>query len=62
VPVDSGSIYGGQHYFLVQRVLEVRQRQDGECAGASLALPLSATGLSRDPAGGTNRRDPHSFP
>ena len=62
VPVDSGSIYGGQHYFLVQRVLEVRQRQDRECAGASPAFPLSATVLTRDPVDGTNRRDAHSFP
>jgi hypothetical protein len=45
VPVDSGSIYGGQHYFLVQRILEVRPRQSGECPGASPALPISPTGL-----------------
>ena len=45
VPVDSGSIYGGKHYFLVQRILEMRPRRNGECPGGSPVLPLSATGL-----------------
>jgi hypothetical protein len=41
IPVDSGSIYYSQHYFLVQRVLEVRPRKEGECANAAPVLPLS---------------------
>jgi hypothetical protein len=45
VPVDSGSIYGGKHYFLVQRILEIRPRRNGECPGGSPILPLSSTGL-----------------
>jgi hypothetical protein len=39
-PVDSGSIYGGKHYFLVQRILEIRLRRNGECPGGSPVLPL----------------------
>lgn len=45
IPVDSGSVYGGQHYFLVQRILEVRPRRSGECPGGSPILPLSSRGL-----------------
>jgi hypothetical protein len=45
LPVDSGSIYYSQHYFAVERVLEVRPRHEGECDGAAPALPLSPTGL-----------------
>ena len=40
VPVDSGSIYGGKHYFLVQRILELRPRRGGECPGGSPTPPL----------------------
>ena len=40
VPVDSGSIYGGKHYFLVERILELRPRKGAECPGGSPALPL----------------------
>jgi|SRR5690348_4270360 hypothetical protein len=40
VPVDSGSIYGGKHYFLVRRILELRPRRGGECPGGSPTLPL----------------------
>ena len=35
----SGSIYGGQRYFQVQQILEVRARASGECPG--VAEPLA---------------------
>jgi hypothetical protein len=44
VAVDSGSIYGGKHYFLVQRILEIRLPRNGECPGGSPVFPLSSTG------------------
>ena len=44
VPVDSGSIYGGKHYFLVQRILELRPPRNGECPDGSPVLPVSSTG------------------
>jgi hypothetical protein len=28
---DSGSVYGGAHYFRVRRVIELRARRPGEC-------------------------------
>ena len=44
-PVDSGSVYYSQPYFHVQRVLEVRPREEGECPSAAAALPLASGGL-----------------
>lgn len=40
VRADSGSIYGGAHYFLVQRVLELRARKAGECPRLTTVAPL----------------------
>jgi hypothetical protein len=40
VRADSGSIYGGAHYFLVQRVLELRARRAGECPNLTTPVPL----------------------
>ena len=41
VRTDSGSIYGGSHYFLVQQILEIRARRDGECpSGVTPILPM----------------------
>lgn len=42
---DSGSIYGGAHYFVVQRVLELRARRTEDCPRVAGAAPL----LSRGP-------------
>jgi len=38
VPGHAGSIYGGQRYFFVQEILEMRPRNSGECA--RVAEPL----------------------
>lgn len=38
VPGHEGSIYGGQRYFSVQEILEIRPRNSGECA--RVAEPL----------------------
>jgi hypothetical protein len=48
VRADSGSIYGGAHYFLVQHVLELRARQAGECLRPSGSVPLVSSAASRD--------------
>lgn len=40
VRADSGSINGGAHYFLVQRVLELRARKAGECPKLTTPVPL----------------------
>jgi hypothetical protein len=40
VRADSGSIYGGSHHFLVQRVIELRARRVGECPRLTSAVPL----------------------
>ncbi len=40
VRADSGSIYGGAHYFVVQRVLELRLPRQGECPRPVNAVPL----------------------
>ena len=40
VRADSGSIYGGSHHFLVQRVIELRVRRVGECPRLTSAAPL----------------------
>ena len=41
VRVDSGSIYYSSHYLLVQQILEIRARQDGECpSGVTPILPM----------------------
>jgi len=40
VRADSGSIYGGAHYFVVQRVLELRAPRSGECPRLTPAAPL----------------------
>jgi hypothetical protein len=39
VPVDSGSIYGSAHYFVVQQVVEIRPRRSGECPTRAAPLP-----------------------
>jgi len=38
---DSGSVYGGQHHFLVQQILEIRPRRDGECPSVPDTVPSS---------------------
>ena len=38
VQIDSGSIYGGQHYFVVHQVLEIRTPGRGECPGVARAV------------------------
>lgn len=40
VRADSGSIYGGSHHFLVQRVLELRAPRAGECPRLAARAPL----------------------
>lgn len=40
VRADSGSIYGGAHYFVVQRVLELRARTSEDCPQVTKAVPL----------------------
>lgn len=40
VRADSGSIYGGSRHFLVQRVLELRAREQGDCPRLDAAVPL----------------------
>lgn len=40
VRADSGSIYGGAHYFVVQRVLELRARRADDCPRITKAVPL----------------------
>ena len=45
VRADSGSIYGGAHYFVVQRVLELRARRADDCPRVARVAPL----LSRGP-------------
>ena len=39
VQADSGTVYGGAHHLLVQRVLELRARRPGDCP----AVPDSVT-------------------
>jgi len=40
VRADSGSIYGGAHYLVVQRVLELRLPRPGECPRLGSVVPL----------------------
>ncbi len=40
VRADSGSIYGGAHYFVVQRVLELHLPRPGECPRLVNVAPL----------------------
>jgi hypothetical protein len=35
VQADSGSIYGGEHHFLVRQILEIRALETGECPSAA---------------------------
>jgi len=53
VTADSGSIYGGSHHFLVQHILEVRPRRNGDCP--SVANPILPT-LLLSPTGLPNKR------
>jgi hypothetical protein len=39
VRADSGSIYASSHHFLVQRILEIRARRDGECPSVAKPVP-----------------------
>ncbi len=39
VRADSGSIYASSHHFLVQRILEIRARRDGECPSVAKPIP-----------------------
>jgi hypothetical protein len=43
IRADSGSIYGGTHHLIVQRILELRQARPGECRTSTL---LQALGLA----------------
>ena len=75
VRADSGSIYGGSHHFLVQQILEIRARRNGECPSIAHPVPptllLSVTGLpnkgvkltvrSRDPSCDAGRAFPERY-
>jgi hypothetical protein len=44
VKADSGSIYYSSHHLLVQQILEVRARRNGECPSVAPPIPLFSTG------------------
>lgn len=39
VKSDSGSVYGGEHHFRVQQILEIRPRRAGECPSVPDTVP-----------------------
>ena len=57
VRADSGSIYTSQHYFLVRRVVEVREPASGECAEATRPF-MPATRSRPATASATRKRWP----
>ena len=48
IRADSGSIYGGAHHFLVQRILEIRASRASDCPRLANPVPLPA--VSTGPA------------